>query len=171
MFMAESEIHTFSELLEAMQAAKGPKVRKTLYLLSLAFGNASCETDAPQAAVDFVVAVFASSTLCDKPGMSRLLEEVGWEFHRYDDTQKQQIYRALCDTYPQYQNGEFCWRVCDLVARQYTTHQAMNFFAHQSEAATGEGRQGIDAGLKVIAGRERHSRNVMAQIQQLQGSL
>ncbi|MCG8292038.1 hypothetical protein [Pseudomonas entomophila] len=165
--MAVAESSPFKALFEAMQAAQGPKVRKTLYVLSRAFDDASCELDTPQLAVDFVVAVFASCTLCDKPGMSHLVAQVGWEFHRYDDAQKQQIYRVLCDTYSHYQNGEFCWRVCELVARQYTSRQAMDFFKRQSKAATGEGRQGINAGLQVMARNEQHNRSMLAQIQQL----
>lgn len=166
------------EIRRAIYDAKGKGLRsiikKQAYLymdLILETENLSVETGIPQSIFDLLVEILSVKELYEKPGMDGFMVGMATDAVWLSADQKSLMYAAMLANYGGYGREEFCWTICDFIARQFPFEKAMDFFEAVSDSATDNGRQGIRLGLSVLSryagndpGKERRMASLLTSI-------
>ncbi|WP_455894232.1 hypothetical protein [Pseudomonas palmensis] len=148
--------------------AVGKGSRKTLLNLAAEFEMAELmSSDISDEAFEFILDLLSSEELFNRPGMSAFLVNISFDMNKFSLTQKAQMLSAVQLNYSRYSDLEFCWVLCDIVARNYERSVALKAFGDLVNDATSEGRKGIALGLDAIAKQSKRDSNTMTEIEKV----
>jgi hypothetical protein len=119
----------------------------------------------PEYCVDVVVEVLSVRELHEKPGIDKFILNTSTDSHRLSDDQKHRLLEAAANHYHEYMNQDFCWLLCDFIARSFNQESALIFFDGVFDRAHKEGRQGVALGLDILARSAKLEPNLMRRIE------
>ena len=102
-----------------------------------------------------IIEILSVDALFSKKGIWVFILQINGDEQRFSAAQKARILAAISMNYARYDDLEFCWTTCDLIARWFDETIALNTFRDLDAKATLSGREGIALGRDVILRRPR----------------
>jgi hypothetical protein len=124
----------------------------------------TAEKGMPKPNFDLLIEILSVKKLYEKPGMEDFMVGMAADTHWLSNGQKDAMYDAMLSSYSEYDREEFCWVICDFVARQFSFDRALAFFEVAIRSATESGRRGIYLGLNIIARSVKEESGKMRRI-------
>jgi hypothetical protein len=119
----------------------------------------------PDECIGLIIEILSVRELSSKPGMEDFLSNIYMDMKRLTSQQKKNLLSAASKHYGEYDRVEFCWVICDLVARSYPLDVALKFFRQVSNIATHQGEEGVALGLDILARASSREPNLMKEIE------
>lgn len=121
----------------------------------------------PEYCVDVMVEVLSVRELNEKPGIDKFILTTSTDSHRLSDAQKDRLLDAAAHHYHEYASQDFCWLLCDFVARSFDQERSLSFFDGVFDRAHKVGRQGVALGLDILARSAKLEPNLVQRIENI----
>jgi hypothetical protein len=158
------------DIKRALYEATGKSAKKIIREQASFFEDlALTSEDFPEYCVDIVVEVLSVRELHEKPGIEKFILNTVTDSHRLSDGQKYRLLDAAVHHYREYTNQDFCWLLCDFIARSFDQESALIFFDRVFDSASEEGKQGVALGLDILARSSKLESSLMQRIEAILG--
>ena len=124
----------------------------------------------PDECIDLIVEILSAKELSSKPGMEMFLVKTCSDMERLKESQRERLLSAVLAHYGEYDRVEFCWAICDLIARSYSQDVAIDLFRRVFPSATYQGKEGVALGLDIIARSSKRDPVLMKEIEKILGA-
>ncbi|MBB6248264.1 hypothetical protein [Rhodanobacter sp. A1T4] len=121
----------------------------------------------PNECVALIVEIVSVKELFSKPGIEIFLVKTYSDMDRLTEEQKKEILDAAYSHFHEYEFVEFCWVLCDLIARCYSRAEAMHFFRKVFDTASAQGKKGVALGLDIIYRTSQRDPNLKNEISKI----
>jgi len=118
----------------------------------------------PEYCIDVVIEILSVRELHEKPGMEKFILNTATDAHRLSDDQKNRLLSAAIHHYHEYLSQNFCWLLCDFIARSFDRERALSFFDRVFDGSLKEGKQGVALGLDILARSSKLEPKLMQRI-------
>jgi hypothetical protein len=121
----------------------------------------------PDECFALIIEILSTKELFFKPGIEAFLSNTYMDMERLTSVQKGELLGAASKHYNEYNRVEFCWVLCDLVARCYKQDVALQFFRGAFGGATYQGKEGVALGLDILARASGREPKLMKEIESI----
>ena len=104
----------------------------------------------PKPSFDLLIEILSVKELYEKPGVEDFMLGMAAGTNWLSISQKNMMYDAMLSNYGGYIREDFCWTICDFVARQFSFEKAFTFFKEVIDFATEDGKRGVYLGLDIL---------------------
>ena len=153
------------DVRRALYDAKDGKGRRDIKAQAVKYEEETLSHErVPDECFGLIVEILSVKELSTKPGVEDFLSNTYMDMKRLTSEQKEKLLDAASKHYGEYDRVEFCWVLCDLVARSYPQHVALNFFRQVSGTATHQGEEGVALGLDILGSASGQEPVLMKEI-------
>lgn len=153
------------DIKRALYEAAGKNTKKVIEEQASFFEDLALSSEGfPDYCVDVVIEVLSVRELHEKPGIEKFILNTSTDSHRLSGGQKHRLLDAAVHHYHEYTNQDFCWFLCDFIARSFDQESALSFFDRVFDSAREEGRKGVALGLDILARTSKLEPNLIRLI-------